>query len=133
MGWAALLLFLVVPLLSEQFIVSYRVVMRDQMILNERFTLSRSMLREPMREGVFACTVLPDEGDDEKMEVLLKTLYQDELIACLSGFGVKLRAEGVAERFQSHSTSVLSIPPTRIEAVDNGTAIEIHYDPQRAL
>ncbi len=104
-----LLLFFPLFLISQDFILSYRVAVKDSLLLNERFTISKSMTKENFYID-FECRILEI---DELSLIELINLSKEEVLECLFKNGVKLKSYDNSFNFLNSSTSVLSIPPKR--------------------
>jgi len=108
------LAILISPLYSEQFIVTYEATSRNRLLINEKYFVSKSMVTLEPREIKESC-MLDKKLNEESMESFLKS-SKYEVLECLSRFGIKLKSYEVNNGADISSNTVMSIPPTPIDA-----------------
>lgn len=109
-------LFLFFPFLlaSNDFILTYKIVVRDAIIYNETYHVSFAMTQSD--DTVQAICNIPLE---EKLYPNAYAFLKDErdlVLGCLFNHGVRLRDDSIAYNFASSSQTTLKIPPTRVKA-----------------
>lgn len=119
-----LLFFYVMSASSEEFIISYEVKMRNELLSGESYRVSKVITprgEDGLKKGKFkvlkSCQILPEEHLEEKgMQKFLK-LHKEEVLDCLYSSGVELYDEATTKNLQSQSKTIFKIPPKRILAV----------------
>jgi len=110
---------------AQEYIFSYRIVVRDGVIIKENYSITRAMVELDNKWVLFECEILPKESDLTIKEFF--KLYQEAMLSCLFGRGIALREDGALQEYRSRSTTTLSIPPTRllVEFKDDFATIKI--------
>lgn len=108
------ILFFAVFLNSAEYIFSYRVAVKNGIILNERYNFSPTMVHRNLlkkaKNPYKSCEIL-HESQNER-EFLNK--YKEKVLECFFNWGVRLKDESSALNLQAKSLTHLEIPPTRI-------------------
>lgn len=108
------LLFLPFFLQANDFILTYKIVVKDAIIYNETYHVSFAMTRsDDVLEAV--CNIPLEEKEYANAYAFLKD-ERDLVLQCLFHHGVRLRDDSVAYNFASSSQTTLMIPPTRVRA-----------------
>lgn len=100
-------------LAKDEFIITYNLLSKDGVIVNEEFLLSHAMTKSSSPKILGECEVLIDDDEERSKREILKE-KKDEILFCLFTFGVKLESRDIVQDFQSTTTSKLSISPTRV-------------------
>ncbi len=110
---------------SDFYIFSYRVAMRNGMLISEDYNISRSMVLPKYFNIKASCEIGAPLGDIT-VYYQIKT-SKEEVLICLMKHGIGLRDDTTALNLMSRSTTSLWIAPVPIRAreVDGYAVIEI--------
>lgn len=123
-----LLFFCGMSVFAEEFIISYEVKMRNDLLSGESYRVSKVIVpkgADGLKEGKFkvlkSCKILPEENlEESEIQKFLK-LHKEEVLDCLYSSGIELYDEATTKNLQSQSKTIFKIPPKRILAVlENG-------------
>ncbi len=111
---AILVIFaLFVPLFgAEHYIFSYRIAVRDSVVISERYNFSKAMVIPGKYETLGECQFLPEDGRVSALKYLKDS--HEEVLNCLFRHGVGLRDDTSASNHRSKSTTTLQITPTHV-------------------
>jgi hypothetical protein len=101
-----ILLVLITPLLSEVFIISYRVSIKDNKIYGEKLNLSPIMRSMNFRS--IASIEVDSDYDDTSREIVRK--HKEEILEFLFKSGVKLDNQTTLSAYGSSSITALQLP-----------------------
>ncbi|MDR3163405.1 MAG: hypothetical protein LBT81_06080 [Helicobacteraceae bacterium] len=110
------------PLLSEDFIVSYRAVMKDHRLYNENFQVTRSMIAHP-KSAVTAVFETPTDGTQS----VLKSIRQNShtVIEELLRRGIML-TDTVSTHNETVTTkTVVTLKALKVSAAVKGDVVRI--------
>lgn len=110
------LFLLILPffLQANDFILAYRIVVKDAIIYNETYNVSFAMTQS--EDQIQAICNIPLE---EKAYPNAYTFLKDErdlVLECLFNHGIRLRDDSLTYNFASSTQTTLMIPPTRVRA-----------------
>lgn len=125
MKWYCVLLLFCLSYADDFYIFSYRVAMRNGMLINEDYNVSRSM-SIPKRFRIKAACEIGEPLGELSIHYRLKTA-KEEMLLCLMRHGIGLRDDTMTLNLMSRSTTTLWIPPLALRArdVDGYAVIEI--------
>ena len=104
---------LFVPLFgAEHYIFSYRVAVRDSVVISERYNFSKAMVIPSKYETLGECQFLPEDGRVSALKYLKDS--HEEVLNCLFRHGVGLRDDTSANKHRSKSTTTLQMTPTLV-------------------
>lgn len=121
-----LCLFLLVGgiLNARELIFSYRLAIKDGVILNEDYYFSPIMQERKRKFSPYRnCEILHEANSENEF---LKT-YKEEILECFFKWGVRLEDRSKATNLVGNFVSVLSIPPTRIYVEFERGIAKIYY------
>lgn len=106
---------------SQEFIISYKIKIHNELLSGESYKVSRvitprgeSGLKEGRFKIVKSCKILPEENlQEEEIQNFLK-LHKEEVLECLYSSGVELYDEATTKNLQSQSKTIFKIPPRRV-------------------
>ncbi|RAX57053.1 hypothetical protein CCZ01_07345 [Helicobacter monodelphidis] len=114
------ILLLSVTLFGDErfYLFSYRVAVRNGMLINENYNISRSMVI-PKHFVVKASCEIGEPLDDKTIHYRLKN-SKEEMLICMMRNGIQLRDDTMALNLMGRSTTALWIPPVLIRAEEIG-------------
>ncbi|CAM2959087.1 hypothetical protein [Helicobacter burdigaliensis] len=119
------LLWLVSGILNaREFVFSYRLAIKDGVVLNEDYYFSPVMQERKSRLSPYKNCEILHEAKSEKE--FLKN-YKEEILECFFKWGIKLEDRSKATNLVGNFVSVLSIPPTRIYIEFERGIAKIYY------
>lgn len=107
--------FLGVFLSASEYLFSYRVAIKNGIILNEKYNFSPAMMNAKMLnrlQNPYKKCEIPHQAKSER-EFLRD--YKEEILKCFFNWGVRLEDRSKVTNLQGESLSSLSIPPSRIK------------------
>jgi len=112
------LFILILPLFQlfggEEFILSYRLVVQEGIVLNEEFSLSKAMTKKGADSSILEwCEIDPGNSEADTLYTLIKK-NKEELLECLFAKGVVLEGYGDLKGYVSKETTILKIAPLRL-------------------
>lgn len=121
LGWLALTM----ACANDFYIFSYRVAMRNGMLINEDYNVSRSMSIPKVFVVKAACEIGEPLGE-LTVHYRLRNA-KDEMLLCLMRNGIGLRDDTTALNLMSRSTTTLWIAPVVLRAreIDGYAVVEI--------
>lgn len=107
---------------DEQFIISYRGVVKENKLYSEQFNLSKAMKLKDSRNSQFITTLDYEENEDL---ILLLKKNQDLLTQELFKQGVMINDNSNNTLYSMHTKTVLILPPTYITVSINEDFVNI--------
>ncbi len=112
---------------QKDFIISYQFLLKNEMPIGEKFSISEPMVNRQMSvsyECKIDSAINEDFDDDSVLGILLKLLleyHKDEVLECLYKTGILLREDGISEKNRSNNKILFSLPPTYVRtSLENG-------------
>ncbi|EEO25981.1 hypothetical protein [Helicobacter winghamensis] len=108
---------------ASEYLFSYRVVIKNGIVLNEKYNFSPAMVSAKMLDKVrnpYKKCEIP-HGTKSEREFL--AYYKEEILECFFNWGVRLEDRSEVQNLQGKSLTLLAIPPSRIKIeYENGIA-----------
>lgn len=99
---------------ASEYIFSYRVAVKNGIVLNEKYYFSPAMVSAKLlnkTKNPYRKCEIPHEARNEKD---LINDYKAKILECFFEWGVRLEDRSEVSRLQGKSLTFLEIPPTRI-------------------
>lgn len=100
---------------ASEYIFSYRVAVKNGILLSEKYYFSPAMVSAKMLDKVQSSYQSCEIAHDAKTEKEFIKAYQNEILACFFSWGVRLEDRSEVRNLQGRSITFLSIPPSRIK------------------
>ncbi|MBX7489901.1 hypothetical protein [Helicobacter turcicus] len=100
---------------ASEYLFSYRVAIRNGIILNEKYNFSPAMVSAKMLDEIrnpYKKCEIPHKAKNEKEFIYG---YKEKILECFFGWGVRLEDRSEVRNLQGKSMTLLSIPPSRIK------------------
>lgn len=111
---------------ASEYIFSYRIAVKNGIVLNEKYDFSPSMVSANMlkqtKHPYKSCEIL----HDAKSEKALLKDYRAKILECFFNWGVRLEDRSEVRNLRGNSLTFLVIPPTRIK-IEYGSGIATLY------
>ncbi len=109
-----LICFVVVGEASE-YIFSYRIAVKNGVILNEKYYFSPAMVNSKLLDKTKNPYKKCEISHEAKTEKALINDYKAKILECFFQWGVRLEDRSEVSNLQGRSLTFLAIPPTRIK------------------
>nr|WP_317381123.1 hypothetical protein [uncultured Helicobacter sp.] len=108
---------------ATEYLFSYRVAIKNGIILNEKYNFSPAMVSAKMLDRVRNPYKKCEISHEAKNEKEFINNYKEEILECFFGWGVRLEDRSEVQNLQGKSLTLLWIPPSRIKInYENGIA-----------
>ena len=116
-----LILLLSSALLADEYLISYRYVVKDAILFNEQLLISPAMQQcngKPYKKLIL------DNADDATLKEILQK-NNEKFIAYLHSLGLQVQHREVTTNMQNSSTTVMTLPTTcfKVDFNDNSVTI----------
>lgn len=97
------------------FIITYRVVVKDDLVISEDFAISKSMTKSD-KKGEYLCSleIDKDENNIKKNSKQMLESIKNGVLECLLKDGAKINHQDFGTSYKVSSKSFLLLPPTRV-------------------
>ncbi|WP_238699272.1 hypothetical protein [Helicobacter sp. MIT 05-5294] len=99
---------------ASEYIFSYRVAVKDGIVLNEKYYFSPAMVSAKILNQTKNPYKKCEISHEAKSEKVLINDYKIKILECFFQWGVRLEDHSEVSRMRGKSTTFLAIPPTRI-------------------
>lgn len=106
-------LFFPLFLEAETYIFSYKIAIKDGLVINESYRFSKAMVIPARYEVLGECVIDVDEEEERRAIGRVRSAHA-EVLECFFERGVGLRDDTTASSLQARSTTTLWIPPTHV-------------------
>ncbi|MCI5968610.1 hypothetical protein [Helicobacter sp.] len=117
------IVFCSLSLEALEYLFSYRVAIKNGIILNEKYNFSPAMVSAKMLDKVRSPYRKCEIAHDAKNEKEFIYTHKGEILECFFHWGVRLEDRSEVQNLQGKSLTLLAIPPSRIKIdYENGIA-----------
>ncbi len=100
---------------ASEYIFTYRVTVKNGIVLGEKYYFSPSMLSGNLSQKTKNPSKKCEISHEAKTEKDFINRYKEKILECFFNWGIRLEDRSETQNLRGRSVTLLSIPPTRIE------------------